>query len=150
MEEREREKRETADREFLWKELHRRAAAQVRVRQPEKPQENRPQQDRPQRSAAKSVSSSVDEKEDLAVQRAFAKVRELEKAGLYRPRYKTTEEQRNCWNCGSPTHHYNRCPVKIKLFCQRCGAKGMTSENCPRCGPQGYRARQSSYSLQYE
>lgn len=37
-----------------------------------------------------------------------------------------------CWNCGG-LHLYSQCREPRKLFCYRCGAKGVTVNNCTHC-----------------
>ena len=40
-----------------------------------------------------------------------------------------------CWNCGSDTHRYSRCPEPRRRdpFCYRCGRREVTLRQCPRC-----------------
>ncbi|KAK0166583.1 hypothetical protein PV327_004076 [Microctonus hyperodae] len=42
-----------------------------------------------------------------------------------------------CFNCGEPHSHRN-CPYRRGTFCGRCGERGMTHDECPRCYPEKY------------
>lgn len=44
-----------------------------------------------------------------------------------------TNRKTDCWNCDLPGHGFRTCSAPRQKFCFRCGHKGVTIKECPRC-----------------